>query len=278
MGEVFLVENEKLGRREALKILMPSLATDPMFVSRFRREARAVGRLRHPNIIEIYDFGQLEDERFFLSMEYADGESVHSILKRSGPFDIARTLHLLGQLAYAVHHAHSRGVVHRDLKPDNLLLVGDRDTLKVLDFGIAKIVASDANESVALSTGKVVWGTPVYMSPERATGVGNDPRSDLYAIGCLAYELIVGWPPFQGHSTDVVKAHLTQVPRRVSEVNWEAGVPEELDVVIAKLLEKKPEKRFQTAAELFAALQRVPGYTPPEAIRRRKPTGSNTPL
>jgi serine/threonine-protein kinase len=275
MGEVFLVENEKLGRREALKILMPSLARDPMFVSRFRREARAVGRLRHPNIIEIYDFGQLEDERFFLSMEYADGEAVQKTLKRSGPFDVTRTLHVLGQLAYAVHHAHSRGVVHRDLKPDNLILVGDRDTLKVLDFGIAKIVASDANESVALSTGKVVWGTPVYMSPERATGIGTDPRSDLYAIGCLAYELLVGAPPFTGHSTDVVKAHLTQVPQRVS---YYAEVPEELDSLVAKLLEKKPDKRIQTAAELFAALQKVPGYTPPEAIRRRKPTGSNTPL
>ncbi len=168
MGEVFLAEHLELGRKEALKILSPSLAVDPQFVSRFRREARAVNRLRHPNIIAIHDFGQLPDDRFFLSMEYADGESVHRILKREQVLEVPRALHLLGQLAYAVHHAHSRGVVHRDLKPGNLIAVGDDETLKVLDFGIAKIVASDHAESVALSSTNIVYGTPKYMSPERA--------------------------------------------------------------------------------------------------------------
>jgi eukaryotic-like serine/threonine-protein kinase len=270
MGEVFLVENEKLGRPEALKILMPSLATDPMFVSRFRREARAVGRLRHPNIIEIFDFGQLEDERFFLSMEYADGASVKDIIKSGGAFSVPRMLHVMGQLAYAVHHAHSRGVVHRDLKPDNLILVGEHDTLKVLDFGIAKIVASDVDESVALSTGKIVWGTPSYMSPERATGIGNDPRSDLYSMGCLAYELLTGKPPFVGHSTDVVKAHLTVTPVMPGSLLPNARIPAELDAVLAKLLVKKPELRFQTAADLYAALSRVPGFVALDDLRRRR--------
>ena len=113
MGEVYLAEHVALGRKEAIKILKPSLAADPQFVSRFRREARAVNRLRHPNIISIYDFGQLDDGRFYLSMEYAEGESVYAQLKRAGHFDVPRALHVLGQLAYAVHHAHSRGVVHR---------------------------------------------------------------------------------------------------------------------------------------------------------------------
>jgi serine/threonine protein kinase len=273
MGEVFLVEHVETGRKEALKILMPFLATDPMFVSRFRREARAINRLRHPNIIEVYDFGQLPDDRFYLAMEYAAGESVHRSIKRQGWFDVPHTLHLLGQLAYAVHHAHSRGVVHRDLKPDNLILVGEGEQLKVLDFGIAKIVAADHDESVALSTGRIVWGTPTYMSPERAAGIGNDPRSDLYAMGCLAYELLVGEPPFRGHSTDVVKAHLTEKPARPGELHPERGIPAELDEVIARCLVKAPEHRFQTAAALYAALSKVPGYPLPTQIRRRKPTG-----
>lgn len=271
MGEVYLAEHIKLDRQEALKILMPQLATDPQFVSRFRREARAVNRLRHPNIISLYDFGQLPDGRFYLSLEYANGELVNRIIRKHGAFDVPRALHVLGQLAYAVHHAHSRGVVHRDLKPGNLILVGD--TLKVLDFGVAKIVASDHAESVALSTGNVVYGTPKYMSPERATGVGNDPRSDLYALGCIGFELVVGAPPFVGPANDVIRAHLSTPPPTASAVNPTGGIPPELDAVLLKCLAKNPDDRFQSAAEVFAALHKVPGYpiAKPEGRRRFVP-------
>jgi serine/threonine protein kinase len=270
MGEVFLAEHLELGRKEALKILMPSLAVDPQFVSRFRREARAVNRLRHPNIIAIHDFGQLPDDRFFLSMEYADGESVHQILKREKVLEVPRALHLLGQLAYAVHHAHSRGVVHRDLKPGNLIAVGEDETLKVLDFGIAKIVASDHDESVALSSTNIVYGTPKYMSPERARGIGNDPRTDLYAIGCIAYELITGAPPFNGPPNDVIRAHLTIEAAPPSTVNLGSGIPLELDAIILRCLAKQPENRVQTAADLYAALTKVPGYPAPKVAGRRR--------
>jgi serine/threonine protein kinase len=270
MGEVFLVEHLLLGRKEALKILMPSLATDPQFVSRFRREARAVNRLRHPNIISVYDFGQLADERFYLSMEYADGDSVHKLLKRDRHFAVPRALQLLGQLAYAVHHAHSRGVVHRDLKPDNLILVGEDETLKVLDFGIAKIVASDHNESVALSGGNQILGTARYLSPERVRGVGNDPRSDLYSLGCIAFELVVGGPPFSGNSDEVIRAHLKVMPDPPSAWQPLFEIPKELDAVILRCLAKKPEDRYQTAAELFAALRKVPGYPAPRSDARRR--------
>ncbi|HEY5949764.1 MAG TPA: protein kinase, partial [Kofleriaceae bacterium] len=269
MGEVYLAEHIALGRKEAIKILMPSLATDPQFVSRFRREARAVNRLRHPNIISIYDFGQLNDNRFYLSMEYADGESVYRRLKMAGRFDIERTLHILGQLAYAVHHAHSRGVVHRDLKPDNLILVGTDETLKVLDFGVAKIVGTDAVESVALSNSNLVWGSPRYMSPERARGIGNDPRSDLYAIGVMAFEFIVGLPPFMGSADEVIRAHLKQKPEPPSDHRALGDVPPELDALVLRCMAKKPDERFQTAAELFAALTKVPGYPHPKTETRR---------
>jgi serine/threonine protein kinase len=270
MGEVFLAEHLQLGRKEALKILMPSLAVDPQFVSRFRREARAVNRLRHPNIIAIHDFGQLPDQRFFLSMEYADGESVHRILKREQVLEVPRALHFLGQLAYAVHHAHSRGVVHRDLKPGNLIAVGDDETLKVLDFGIAKIVASDHAESVALSSTNIVYGTPKYMSPERARGIGNDPRTDLYAIGCIAYELITGSAPFNGAPNDVIRAHLTIDAPPPSTARPGIGIPPELDAIILRCLAKQPDDRVQTAAELYAALTKVPGYPAPKVEGRRR--------
>lgn len=279
MGEVFLAEHLELGRHEAIKILMPGLAGDPQFVARFRREARAVNRLRHPNIVAVYDFGQLPDNRFYLSMEYADGESVYRLVKRDEHFAVPRALNVLGQLAYAVHHAHSRGVVHRDLKPDNLILVGADETLKVLDFGVAKIVASDHAESVALSSNNLVWGSPRYMAPERVRGIGDDPRSDIYAIGCIAFELVIGTAPFTGSSDEVIRAHLKDMPEAPSMWRPSLGIPRELDAIILKCLAKEPEARFQTAAELYAALTKVKGYpaAKPEPRRRfvprpRKPT------
>ncbi|MEO8698552.1 MAG: protein kinase [Kofleriaceae bacterium] len=281
MGEVWLAEHLTSGRKEALKILMPQAALDPQFVSRFRREARAVNRLRHPNIVALYDFGQLPDLRFYLAMEYASGPSVYELLRRDRQFELPLALHLLGQLAYAVHHAHSRGVVHRDLKPGNLIVTGAemegarpaRDpggdaTLKVLDFGMAKIVESDNAESQALSTGNMIWGTAKYMSPERVSGVGDDPRIDLYAIGCIAFELIIGQPPFIGTSNDVLHAHMTQPPPIPSLRR--AGIPPELDQVILRCLEKKPDHRYASAADLFAALRKVPGYPPPKSEGRRR--------
>jgi hypothetical protein len=270
MGEVYLAEDVVSGRKEALKIMKAHLASDRHFVSRFRREARAINRLRHPNIVVVYDFGQLPDQRFFLSMEYADGTSVYNLLKRDDHFDVPRALWVLGQLVYAVHHAHSRGVVHRDLKPDNLLLCGDDETLKVLDFGVAKIVATDHSDSVVLSSANLVYGTPKYMSPERAAGVGNDPRLDLYSIGCIAFELVVGGPPFTGSPNDVIKAHIQQQPPSPSSWRPTLGIPPELDAVILRCLAKRVEERWQSAAELYAALQKVPGYPPPKSPPRRK--------
>ena len=267
MGEVYLAEHIALQRQEAIKILKASLATDPQFVSRFRREARAVNRLRHPNIIAVYDFGQLADKRFYLSMEYANGVSVYQALKATDRFEVPRALHVLGQLSYAVHHAHSRGVVHRDLKPDNLILVGDDETLKVLDFGVAKIVAPDFDESMALSNTNMVWGSPRYMSPERVRGIGDDPRSDIYAIGVLAFELLVGAPPFEGTSDEVIRSHLKRQPDPPSV--W-LPLPAELDAIVLKCLAKNADDRFQSAADLFAALGKVPGYPVAKVQARRR--------
>jgi hypothetical protein len=259
MGEVYLAEHVNLGRKEALKILHPAFARDPQFVARFRREARATNRVSHPNIVAVFDFGQLPDGRFFLAMEYADGESVDSALIR-GPLAIPRALAILAQLAEAAHAAHQCGVIHRDLKPANLVLTthrGHPDHLKVLDFGIAKIIAPDHQDSVASAT-DVVFGTPAYMAPERFEGAPGDPRSDLYAIGCIAYELLVGEPPFSGNSVALTHAHMNRPAPPLRRRRPDA--PPQLEDVVARLLQKDPQQRYPSGRELAADVVDVPGY------------------
>jgi tRNA A-37 threonylcarbamoyl transferase component Bud32 len=258
MGEVYLVEHVHIGRREAIKVLRPEMARDPRLASRFRREARAINRLRHPNIIGIYDFGQLPDGRLYLTMEYAAGATLDVPLAREGRFDVARTVHLLHQLASAIDHAHGQGVVHRDLKPSNLILADDRsDVLKVLDFGLAKVLNPSGGDDQVTLMGELV-GTPEYLAPERMAGGPDDPRSDLYAIGCIAYELLSGRPPFTGGRTMVMSAHLQTPPTPPSRVV--PGIPPSLDALIVQLLAKSPAARPATGRALCAALEEVPGF------------------
>ena len=260
MGEVYLVEHVHIGRREAIKVLRPEMARDPRLASRFRREARAINRLRHPNIIGIYDFGQLPDGRLYLTMEYASGETLDVPLAREGRFEAPRVMHLLHQLAGAIDHAHVQGVVHRDLKPSNLILADDpgkTDVIKVLDFGLAKVLDPRGDRDQVTLLGELV-GTPEYMAPERMAGGPDDPRSDLYAIGCIAYELVTGRPPFTGPRTLVMSAHLQTPPpppgRSVP------GLPPGLEQLILQLLAKLPSQRPPTGRALCAALEEVPSF------------------
>jgi serine/threonine protein kinase len=270
MGEVYLAEHVNLGRKEALKIIQPAHAGNPEFVARFRREARATNRVQHPNIVSVYDFRQLPDGRLLLCMEYADGVGVDSILSQKRGMPLPRAVHVLHQLADAVAHAHACGVVHRDLKPENLILVEHRgrpDVLKVLDFGIAKIVAEDYQSKGLTPMGETL-GTPAYMAPEQFSGTATDPRSDIYAIGCVAYELITGEPPFTGRTMEIMHAHVTEPPRPPSQRCPAAGIPPELDEVVLRCLIKDPNERYQTGHEVRAALERVPG-TSLAALRPR---------
>jgi len=276
MGEVYLVEHVALGRKEALKVLHASHDDSPDLVARFRREARATNRLQHANIVCVYDFGQLPDGRFFITTEYAEGETLDALLQRAGPFPVPRALHVLAQLAEAIDHAHSRGVIHRDLKPGNMVLVerrGQADVLKVLDFGISKIIAPDYSETMVATREGQVFGTPAYMAPEQVGGQGTDPRMDLYALGCIAHELVVGVPPFAGRTIEVMNAHIVKPPPRASESRREAGIPAELDTIILRLLEKDPDQRIQTGREVAAMLRGVPGFPDEQAgAPRRRPS------
>jgi serine/threonine protein kinase len=272
MGEVYLAEHVNLGRKEALKILRPVLADDPQFVTRFRREARATNRVQHPNIVSVYDFGQLPDGRFYLSMEYAEGQRLDAVLREKGALPLPRVLNVLHQLAEAVEHAHGLGVVHCDLKPENLILVEHRrrpDVLKVLDFGIAKMSAQDDQPGHVKKD--QLMGTPHYMAPEQVGSRPIDGRTDLYAIGCIAYELAVGKTVFSGRNTvEIIGDHLSTPVEPPSRQRGMSHLPAEFDALVLRCLRKLPEDRFQDGRELRQAIERVPGFASGRVGSKRK--------
>ena len=257
MGEVYLVEHIGLGRKEALKILRSTMDDSPALVTRFRREARATNRLQHSNIVAVYDFGRLPDGRFYITTEFVDGENLDVVLRRTGALATQRALAILVQLSDAIDHAHSRGVIHRDLKPANLIIGqgrGNQETIKVLDFGVAKIIAPDYAESIAATGQGEVFGTPAYMAPEQIGARGNDPRIDLYAFGCIAFEMLTGNPPFVGRTLQVLNAHLNTPAPRPSSRRPESAIPSLLDDIVVRCLAKDPSDRPQTGGEIASAL------------------------
>ena len=257
MGEVYLVEHIGLGRKEALKILRSSMDDSPSLVTRFRREARATNRLQHPNIVAVYDFGRLPDGRFYITTEYVEGENLDVILRQTGALPTQRSLTILVQLSDAIDHAHSRGVIHRDLKPANLIIGqarGNQEVIKILDFGVAKIIAPDYAESIAATGQGEVFGTPAYMAPEQIGARGNDPRIDIYAFGCIAFEILTGSPPFVGRTLQVLNAHINTPPPRPSTKRPQSVLPSLLDDIVLRCLAKDPALRPQTGREIATAL------------------------
>lgn len=254
MGAVYLGEHSMLGRPAAIKILLPAFSQNREMVGRFFNEARATTAIRHPGIVDIYDFGFLPDGAAFIAMEMLDGESLASRLQRVGRLPVGAAIDIGRQVAAALHAAHSRGITHRDLKPDNIFLVHDPEIgerVKLLDFGIAKLVTEDAANRTR--TG-VVMGTPLYMSPEQCRGIaGLDSRADLYSLGCVLYELVSGRPPFVAESTgDIIAHHLYFQPDPVRK--HDASVPEPLETLIMALLAKEPAMRPASAADVSAIL------------------------
>jgi len=261
MGEVFLVEHVHLGRSEALKVLKDEIAGDPHFVSRFRREARATNRVQHPNIVSVYDFGRLADGRYFLAMEYVEGDRLDQVIE-AGPMAVDRALRIGAQLARAAAHAHSLGVVHRDLKPSNLILVihrGQSDVLKVLDFGMAKIIGPAPRDHGAVTLDGQMIGTAAYMAPEQFLEQEADARTDVYAIGCILHELVAGKPPFTGSPIKLMNQHLRVAPEPPSLQRSAGAIPPGYDEIVARCLAKRPDERFASAAELADALDRLAG-------------------
>lgn len=266
MGVVYLARDLQLKRRVAIKVLPPELAYRSEIKTRFIREAQTAARLSHPHIVPIHGVGEANGLVYF-SMGYVDGESLGARLKRRGKLPIEEVRRITKETADALGMAHTMGIIHRDVKPDNILLDGTRRRVMVTDFGIAKAL-SDVGSGTLTGTG-VAIGTPTYMSPEQAAGEGEiDARSDLYALGIVAYEMITGRVPFKATTVPaILMKQITEPPPELTTFRPEC--PEELSSTIMRLLEKDPEERWPTAESLRRALDsRNPG--PPRAPRPRR--------
>ena len=250
MAQVYLARDRSLDRPVAIKELASEFATDPSFVERFRREAQAAANLAHPNIVGVYDWGT-QDGTYFIVMEYVDGPSLSQVIRRDGPLHPRRAAELTSEVAAALGFAHSRGVVHRDVKPGNVLLTGSGQS-KVTDFGIARALSSPDEE---LTQAGSVMGTATYFSPEQAQGQTVDPRSDLYSLGVVLYEMVTGRTPFTGDTPlAIAYKHVQDQPEPPSTII--PDLPADMDAVIMKLLRKKPDERYVSAEELRADLRR----------------------
>jgi WD40 repeat protein/tRNA A-37 threonylcarbamoyl transferase component Bud32 len=263
MGAVYEAEHRVMQRSVALKVIKPTYTADDSAVERFRREVRAAARLAHPNIVAAYD-GDNVGETHFLVMEYVAGKSLASVLRENGPLPIALACEYVRQAALGLQHAHERGMVHRDVKPDNLMLTPD-GTVKVLDFGLAALLAE--RRAGGLTDSNVIMGTPDYMAPEQAEDARKtDARSDVYSLGCTLYQLLTGEPPFPGETAMMkILAHREQPVPPVRRKRLE--VSEGLARVVARLMAKKPEDRYPSAGEAARALA---PFTQPAAPRRRR--------
>jgi serine/threonine-protein kinase len=235
MADVWCAEDMQLSRRVALKLLHRRFAEDPEFVERFKREASSAASLTHPNVVSVFDRGAWEGT-YYIAMEYLDGRSLKQIIREEAPLDQLSAIDLTIQILRAARFAHQRGVVHRDIKPHNVI-VDAEGRAKVTDFGIARAGASDMTE-----TGSIM-GTAQYLPPEQAQGLAVSPQSDLYAIGVVLYEMLTGRVPFDGDSAvTIALKQVSEAP--VAPSAWNPAVPAELDAIVLRALEKAPAARF----------------------------------
>ncbi len=261
MSIVYKGVHELMDRLVAIKVLLPQLVSDQTSIKRFQVEAQAASCLSHPNVITIYDYGVVDDEQPFLVMDFLEGESLSDIIKRDDHVEMKRTIPIFMQAAEALEHAHQKGVIHRDLKSSNIMLInfeGKDDFVKVVDFGIAKLMPSSGKQAQHLTATGEIFGSPIYMSPEQCTGSTLDARSDIYSMGAMMYEALTGQPPIMGRSVvETMEMHLTTPPPPLKETRPDLEINESLERVVMKALSKKPEARFQKMQELRDALEGV---------------------
>ncbi|VFB00562.1 Stk1 family PASTA domain-containing Ser/Thr kinase [Nocardia cyriacigeorgica] len=263
MSEVHKARDLRLSRDVAIKVLRADLARDPTFYLRFKREAQNAAALNHPAIVAVYDTGEAEVDGGplpYIVMEYVDGETLRDIVRGKGPLPPRRAMEIIADVCAALDFSHKAGIVHRDMKPANIM-INRSGAVKVMDFGIARAIADAANPMTQTAA---VIGTAQYLSPEQARGESVDARSDVYSVGCVLFEILTGEPPFTGDSpVAVAYQHVREDPRLPSLVH--EGVPRELDSVVLKAMSKNPANRYQTAAEMRADLIRVLGGQKPSA-------------
>ncbi|MCA9674617.1 MAG: serine/threonine protein kinase, partial [Myxococcales bacterium] len=253
MGVVYKAKQTSIDRVIAIKMLNPQMASDETWVNRFYNEAKACSRLQHPNTIRMFDFGRTQDGRLYMTMEFLDGLTLRQAQQQQSPMQAHRVLKILIQCCASLAEAHSIGIIHRDIKPDNVFLLnmaGSPDFVKLLDFSVAKLLQE--NDRMRTQAG-VVFGTPQYMSPEQGRGLPLDARSDIYALGILAYEMLAGRVPFHDENPmNVLQMHLRgEVPP------LPPTTPMEVQAIVRKALEKDPGRRYQSAGEMMQHCQQV---------------------
>lgn len=247
MAVVYRAQDLSLGRTVAIKILRPSLTNDQTFLVRFRQEARNVANLSHPNIVTVYDFGQ-DGTTYYIVMEYVDGQDLKKLIKAEAPFPIDRTLNLAIQMCAGIGYAHRAGLVHADVKPQNIL-VTDADHVKVTDFGIAQALS----ETQPREKQSIVWGSPHYFAPEQAAGDTPTPASDVYALGIVLFEMLTGKLPYNGiDQQSLALAHMREPIPHTMDFN--PRVPVHLDRIVYKVMSKNPNDRYGTADQLGRVL------------------------
>ncbi|MFH5231511.1 Stk1 family PASTA domain-containing Ser/Thr kinase [Antrihabitans spumae] len=263
MSEVHMARDLRLSRDVAIKVLRADLARDPTFYLRFRREAQNAAALNHPAIVAVYDTGEAETDAGplpFIVMEYVEGDTLRDIVRNEGPMAPRRAMEIIADVCAALDFSHRNGIVHRDMKPANIML-NRAGAVKVMDFGIARAIA---DSSSPMTQTAAVIGTAQYLSPEQARGEQVDARSDVYSVGCVLFEILTAEPPFKGDSpVAVAYQHVREEPPLPSSVH--KGVPRELDSVILKAMSKNPANRYQSAAEMRSDLIRVLGGQRPSA-------------
>jgi serine/threonine protein kinase len=260
MGSVYKAEQPAMNRLVAIKVLHPRYANRNDLVSRFRREARAMSQLQHPNTARVYKFGQLADGAPYFVMDYLEGKNLAHVVRAEGPMKPERAIPIMVQVCGALDEAHVAGIIHRDLKPENVFLTkqgGSEDYPKVLDFGLAKVSEKQMGRgSMMLTQQGMVFGTPEFMSPEQTQGEPLDRRSDIYSLALILYELLTGKLPFDATKPiDIMRAHLQDKPIPLNERVDGLHFPDALQAAIDKALAKKPDGRFATAREFADALR-----------------------
>jgi serine/threonine protein kinase len=257
MGAVYRGTQLSVGRPVAIKVIAPEIERNDQHVSRFRREAEALAKLRHPNTVHLLDFGVTDEGRLYMVMELLSGRDLEAQLKETGPLELAAALRIVRQIARSLSEAHALGVIHRDLKPSNVFLChvdGGDSFVKVMDFGVAGFLRDEDDRSVLTMKGTVL-GTAAYMSPEQAQGFPVDARADLYSLGVVLFELLAGRPPFQANSAvSLLIAHVSEQPPRLADICADLPERDSVQALLDDLLAKEPEKRIATAADLITRI------------------------
>jgi eukaryotic-like serine/threonine-protein kinase len=271
MGAVYKAKHNTIGRIMAVKTLGAANREDERSVQRFQQEARAMSVLTHPHLIQIADFGTMEDGTPYLVMEYLEGISLQDYVRKNGPMPVELALPVFSQIADALEHAHSKGVIHRDLKPSNVMLTGEKhDFAKVLDLGIAK-----GEDDLHLTATGEVFGSPLYMSPEQCMGQPVDARSDVYSLGCLMYETLAARPPLKGENfVQTAYKHMNEMPPSLAEAR--PDIPADLSQIVEACLAKKPAERVTSMAMLRDMLKEVGQSCPDQSGTVVSQSSANT--